>query len=441
MNILLICTEKLPVPNIRGGAIQTYIGGVVPLLSRDHKITIIGRSDPDLPDEETVNGIRFLRFDSQGVLDIYMSNLIPYLEASSEQYDLIHIFNRPKLVLPVASVKPNARIVLSMHNDMFNPLKLSKVEGDAVVERVETIVTISNYIGAAICKDYPQAEPKIRTIYSGVDLSKFAPWKQSQAAQRDRDSIRNQHKLDNKKVILFVGRLSRNKGPHVLVRAMSNLKHSDAVLVIVGAAWYSDDRISDYIAYLRALAEKSPIPVMTTGYVQASEVHKWFCAADVFVCTSIWEEPLARVHYEAMAAGLPLITTARGGNPEIIRGNNGVIIQNPEDPLEYASNLNNMLSNVNNARQMGLHGRKLVEDHFTWNHVAGQIKDVWENPPAAAEVPAEIIFESAAAGDPSEIVSEPEAEFVPESAPAAESALESAPEAPAPAADPASESQ
>jgi len=433
MNILLICTEKLPVPNIRGGAIQTYIGGVVPLLSRGHKITIIGRSDPDLPDEETVNGIRFLRFDSQGVLDIYMSNLIPYLEASSEQYDLIHIFNRPKLVLPVASVKPNARIVLSMHNDMFNPLKLSKVEGNAVVERVETIVTISNYIGAAICKDYPQAEPKIRTIYSGVDLSKFAPWKQSQEALRDRDSIRNQHKLGNKKVILFVGRLSRNKGPHVLVRAMSDLKHSDAVLVIVGAAWYSDDRISDYIAYLRALAEKSPIPVMTTGYVQASEVHKWFCAADVFVCTSIWEEPLARVHYEAMAAGLPLITTARGGNPEIIRGNNGVIIQNPEDPLEYASNLNNMLSNVNNARQMGLHGRKLVEDHFTWNHVAGQIKDVWENPPAAAEGPIEIVSESAAAEVPSGVAIE--------SAPATEPVLESAPEAPASGANPASESQ
>ncbi|MFD0590396.1 glycosyltransferase family 4 protein [Paenibacillus sp. GCM10027627] len=377
MNILMICTEKLPVPNIRGGAIQTYIGGVSGLLRERHKITIIGRSDPELSNDETVNGIRYLRFESSGVLDIYMGNVIPYLESNGEQYDLIHIFNRPRMVLPVAAVKPDARIVLSMHNDMFNPLKLSREEGDAVVERVDTIVTISNYIGAAICKDYPQAESKIRTIYSGVDLAKFAPWKQSQAALRDRESIRSQHGLGNKKIILFVGRLSRNKGPHVLVRAMSQVKHSDAVLVVVGAAWYSDDRVSDYIAYLRALAEKSPIQVVTTGYVQASEVHKWFCAADVFVCTSIWEEPLARVHYEAMAAGLPLITTARGGNPEVIRNNNGVVIQNPEDPAEYASHLNSMLANVGNAREMGLHGRQLVEQNFTWNHVAGQILEVW----------------------------------------------------------------
>ncbi|WP_168123147.1 glycosyltransferase family 4 protein [Paenibacillus sp. HB172176] len=377
MNILMICTEKLPVPNIRGGAIQTYIDGVKELLSRQHQLTIISRSDPDLPESETVNGIRYRRFESKGILDIYMENIIPYLAQSNEQFDVIHIFNRPRLVMPVDSVRPNARIVLSMHNDMFNSLKLNRQEGNAVVARVDTIVTISNYIGATICKDYPEAAGKIRTIYSGVDLSKFAPYRQSNSAKRDREQIRAEHQLGNKKVILFVGRLSRNKGPHVLVRAMNHIKQQDAVLVIVGAAWFSDDRISDYIAYLRAMAERSPIPVKTTGYVQAQDVHKWYCAADVFVCTSIWEEPLARVHYEAMAAGLPLITTARGGNPEIIRGNNGVIVQDPENPLEYADHINAMLSNPGNAGRMGLQGRKLVEDHFTWNHVAGNILEVW----------------------------------------------------------------
>lgn len=384
MNILMICTEKLPVPNIRGGAIQTYIGGVAGLLKARHSITIIGREDPELASDERVDGVRYLRFESNGALEVYMSHLLPYLAASKESYDVIHIFNRPRLVMPIAEVMPNARIVLSMHNDMFNPHKLAKEEGDAVVERVDTIITISNYIGAAIIKDYPQAEAKIRTVYSGVDLGRFAPWKLSTSAQRDREEIRSQHGLGGKKVILFVGRLSRNKGPHVLVRAMSQIKHSDAVLVIVGAAWYSDNRVSDYIAYLRTMAETSPLPVMTTGYVQASDVHKWFCAADLFVCTSIWEEPLARVHYEAMAAGLPLITTARGGNPEIIRNNNGVIIQNPEDPAEYAAQINSMLSNISESRQMGLSGRKLAEDHFTWSHVAGNILDVWDNPRSVA---------------------------------------------------------
>ena len=158
---------------------------------------------------------------------------------------------------------------------------------------------------------------------------------------------------------------------------MNYIKHKDAVLVIVGASWYSDDRISDYIAYIRSLAKKSPIPVITTGYVQQQEVHNWFCAADLFVCTSIWDEPLARVHYEAMAAGLPFITTARGGNPEIIMNENGVLVHDPEDPEEYAKLINEMFSNMEAIRQMGLRGRRLVEKNFTWQHVANNILEIW----------------------------------------------------------------
>ncbi|MFC5701445.1 glycosyltransferase family 4 protein [Cohnella faecalis] len=378
MNILMICTEKLPVPNIRGGAIQTYIGGISGILSRHHRLTILGRSDPELPAEEAADGVRYVRVDSDGLLNVYTQGVVEFLARSQEVYDIIHIFNRPKLVLPVRQFAPAARIILSMHNDMFSPEKLSRAEGVAVLENTERIVTISNFIGSSICRYYPEAAPKIRTIYSGVDLSRFAPWLESDFARQARQTIRSQHQLDSKKVILFVGRLSRNKGPHVLVRAMSQLKHPDAALVVVGAAWYSDDSVSDYIAYIRAIAARSKIPVVTTGYVPAHEVHQWFCAADVFVCTSIWDEPLARVHYEAMAAGLPFITTARGGNPEIVRDNNGLLVQNPEDPLEYAGALNHILSDLNAARQMGIRGRRMIENHFTWEHVAGNVLSVWE---------------------------------------------------------------
>lgn len=379
MKVLIICTEMLPVPNIRGGAIQTYICGVSNLLSREHDITIISREDPDLPDEEVVNGIRYVRIRSNRLLDIYMQGIIKFLSETKEQYDIIHIFNRPRLVLPVSELAPTSRIILSMHNDMFKPEKISRAEGAAAIEKTDTIITISKYIGQAIVAYFPEAAPKIRPIYSGVDLSRFAPWRESDSALRARKDIRSKYNLESKKVILFVGRLSRNKGPHVLVKAMSHVKHSDAVLVIVGAAWYSDDTISDYIAYTRALSERSPIPVITTGFVQADEVHNWFCAADVFVCTSIWEEPLARVHYEAMAAGLPFITTSRGGNPEIVLNDNGYLIEDPEDPLEYANNINKMLSNIEATRQMGFRGRKLVEQNFTWKHVANNILSVWAN--------------------------------------------------------------
>ncbi|MCE5172725.1 glycosyltransferase family 4 protein [Paenibacillus profundus] len=377
MNVLIICTEKLPVPNIRGGAIQTYIGGVAQQISSHHRLTILGRSDPELLGDEIVNGIRYVRVPSDGLFDKYAEGVIQFLNQRTEHYDLIHIFNRPRMVLPVRNSSPHSRIVLSMHNDMFHPAKIHHEEAHAVIANVERIVTISNFIGREILRYYPQAEPKLRTIYSGVDLNRFAPWMESQSAHQERQTLRAQHQLESKKVILFVGRLSRNKGPHVLVRAMSQLKHSDAVLVVVGGAWYSDNRVSDYIAYVRALAERASLPVVTTGYVEAHDVHRWFCAADVFVCTSIWDEPLARVHYEAMAAGLPFITTARGGNPEVIMNDNGLLITDPDNPLEYAEKLNQLLSNMDNARQMGLRGRRLTEQRFNWDRVAQEILSVW----------------------------------------------------------------
>ena len=147
--------------------------------------------------------------------------------------------------------------------------------------------------------------------------------------------------------------------------------------VNIGGAWYSDNRVSDYIGYVRAIAERSPLPVITTGYIDAQEVHRWFSAADVFVCTSIWNEPLARVHYEAMAAGLPFMTTARGGNPEIIMNNNGLLVEDPDNPLDYAEKLNHLLSNMDECRQMGLRGRRLAEQRFHWDRVAQDILSVW----------------------------------------------------------------
>lgn len=374
----MICTEKLPVPNIRGGAIQTYIDGVASLLSKHHRITILGRTDPELPNDEVMNGIRYVRVESHGLLEAYAAGVIQFLQNTPEHYDIIQIFNRPLLVLPVREVAPTSRIILSMHNDMFNPFKIEPNEGNKVIEQTERIITISQYIGEAICNYYPLAASKIKPIYSGVDLNRFAPWLESEQARNARESLRAEHNLSGKKVILFVGRLTRNKGPHVLVRAMSEINHSDAVLVVVGGTWFSDNSVSDYVAYVRALAVRSPLPVITTGYVPAQDVHRWFCAGDVFVCTSIWQEPLARVHYEAMAAGLPFLTTARGGNPEIVKNNNGILINNPEDPKEYAQKLNSLLSDMNHARHMGINGRRLAEQNYAWERVAGEILAVWE---------------------------------------------------------------
>lgn len=124
MNVLMISTEKLPVPPIHGGAIQTYISGVGPILAKEHKLTILGRTDPALPTSNTEGNITYERVPSDGSLEKYSRKIIGFLQGHS--YDLIHIFNRPRLVPPVREAAPNSRIILSMHNDMFIPRKITR---------------------------------------------------------------------------------------------------------------------------------------------------------------------------------------------------------------------------------------------------------------------------------------------------------------------------
>jgi spore coat protein SA len=84
------------------------------------------------------------------------------------------------------------------------------------------------------------------------------------------------------------------------------------------------------------------------------------------------------VHYEAMAAGLPIITSNRGGNPEVIEeGKNGYIVNDFENPDAYAEKIINLLNNENKRKQIGKYGRAKVEKEFNWNRVATDLMKVY----------------------------------------------------------------
>lgn len=377
MNVLMIVTEKLPVPPVRGGAIQTYIAGVAPILAGHHRLTILGRTDPALPERNTEGNITYERVESGGSLKRYKNEVVRFLQGKS--YDVIHIFNRPRLVLPVHEAVQGARIILSMHNDMFIPRKIAPEEAVNVIAKVERIITVSNYVGRTIQAMYPQAGKKLRTIYSGVDLNRFSPGF-TEKARGIRGSLRKKYHLKGKKVILFVGRLSPKKGVDILIQAVQVLaeKGYNIGLVLVGSKWYGENKRTEYVAYVQALAKRSQAPVVSTEFVAPEKIHQWYWAGDIFVCPSQWQEPLARVLYEAMASGLPIVTTNRGGNPEVITGN-GLVVENAEDPGALAEKLTVLLDNPVLCRQMGERGRAFVEKRFGWARVAKEILGVWGN--------------------------------------------------------------
>lgn len=369
MRMALVCTEKLPVPPVRGGAIQTYIDGVLPFLQAQHTVTVVGRTDPTLPEREWVGGVRYIRIPADHGPEAYADGVAAFL--ASEGWDLVECFNRPAFVERFAAAAPGARLVLSMHNAMFQPERLPPQRARRVLDLVDAVVTISDFIGRSIAALYPDYARKLKTIRSGADLDRFSP-----APHPAETALRARYRLGDRPVILSVGRLSAKKGIHLVLKAMERvqLTHPEAVLLQVGSRWYGSDDEDDYVRAIRGQAAAMDDSVRLAGYVPYGEVDGFFALADLFVCASQWEEPLARVHYEAMAAGLPIITTDRGGNAEVvIEGENGLIVR-PHDRVEsFAAAMQTLLDDPGQRDRMGLRGRVMAETNFGWERVAREL--------------------------------------------------------------------
>lgn len=373
MRLAYICTEKLPSPAVRGGAIQMMIDGVTPYLAKEYDFTIFSVTDRSLPDVETRNGVQYIRFPAEN----YELNIAKILAEKS--FDIVHVFNRPLNIPLYKKASPSSQFVLGLHNDMLSEKKVSLEKGKEIVNSVERIITVSDYIKRTVLERFPEAESKIKVVYSGVNLLEY-PTVWSPEGQKIRNEYRKKYKVEGKKVILFVGRLTKNKGPHLLIAAFQAIakRHPNTVLVIAGGKWFSDDGINNYIRYLKKLAEPLGEQIIFTKFIPASEIANIFLMSDVFVCSSQWQEPLARVHYEAFAAGIPVITTNRGGNAEVVsHKETGYLIENYDQASEFAKGIHFYLMNPDTANRMTRNARELVESNFQFSHVANRITSVY----------------------------------------------------------------
>lgn len=374
MRIAVISTEKLPVPPIRAGAIQTYIDGVLPYLTQRHHVTVFSITDPELPSRETGTNHEFIRLPSEG----YPRHVAEELKHG--QFDLVHLFNRPVWVAPFHEAAPQARIILSVHNEMFTGDKIKPEAAERCLQQCERVLTVSRFIADSIARRYPSAGPKLQAVYSGVDPDAYVPtW--HRRAPDIRRRIGQQWGIGpDEPVVLCVSRLSPKKGQHILIQAMDTVleKHPSARLLLVGSKWYGRTEWNDYGRALQRQAAGYWGRVILTGFVPLAEVPAYYTAGDVFVCASQWAEPLARVHYEAMAAGLPIVTTRRGGNPEVVDGlGNGWVIDEYSDPQVMGEHIAHLLENRGLAREMGHRGRALVEERFNWQRVAQDLLEAY----------------------------------------------------------------
>ena len=376
MKILIVSPGRLPVPAVRGGAVETLIDLLVEYNEHSgmHELWVVSAWDPE--SERRAQNYRHARFLylKQGFLYSKISerHLIPYrmldhvysnralhmLDKTQKNYDIIVIEN--ELVNgSVFMERLPGRYIYHAHNDT---LEVQNKRDIAFLRSCDKVLTISDYLGEQL--RFRAGLSNIDIVYNGVDTILFDRKKvQDQASEK-----RKQFGLSSEDfVIAFAGRLVEEKGIGVLAEAIMQIPESyRVVLLIIGSSFFGKNTDTPFIRKLKSLERSGSGRILFTGYVKHTEMPVYYAMADVGCVPSLWDEPFGLTVAEQMAMELPVVTTDAGAIPEIVDSTCGFICQR-DDQLNknIASAITTLSRNRDMCREMGKNGRKIIENRFS----------------------------------------------------------------------------
>lgn len=210
----------------------------------------------------------------------------------------------------------------------INPLHIALLNLEKrLFKNTKLIIANSKMVREQIIRHYAVPEEKIMTIYNGVDLARFNP----ESKEKWRKNVRNNLNIpEDLKVLLFVGSGFERKGLKTLIHAMPLIKGNIKTLII------GKGDTSKY----RALAERLGVPDKIMFLGTQKEIEKFYASSDLFVLPTLYD-PFSNATLEAMASGIPVITTKNNGASEPIEnGREGFVLNSLANPRELAEKIN-----------------------------------------------------------------------------------------------------
>ncbi|QNO36310.1 glycogen synthase [Protaetiibacter sp. SSC-01] len=260
----------------------------------------------------------------------------------------------------------------------------SEIERTAF-EAADAVIAVSAGMRADILRCYPAIDPeRVHVVHNGIDLERWKP--------TDDASVLERYGIDpERRSVVFVGRITRQKGLPYLLEAARRLE-PDVQLVLCAGAPDTPEIMAEVQAGVRVLQEEREGVVWIEEMLPQHELAAVLTSGTVFVCPSVYE-PLGIVNLEAMACGLPVVGTATGGIPEVVAdGLTGRLVPieqatdgtgTPVDPERFIADLASVLSEVladtATARLMGEAGRLRAEAEFSWASIAERTRAVYES--------------------------------------------------------------
>ena len=387
-----ILTKEYP-PSIYGGA-GVHVTELVRALRRRGDLDVRVHAFGEPRDEDGTTGHRDLAELSGANAALTTLGVDLTLAAACEGADLVHSHTwYANFGGHLASLMGGIPHVLTAHSlEPMRPWKAEQLGGgyrvSSWVERTayegaDAVVAVSAGMREDILRSYPSVDPdKVKVVHNGID---------SELWQRepDEDTVRRHGVDPERRSVVFVGRITRQKGLPYLLRAAAELPPHVQLVLLAGAPDTPEIQ-AEVEQLIEGLRRQRDGVVWVPEMLPRTEVVALLSSATVFVCPSVYE-PLGIVNLEAMACELPVVATATGGIPEVVvHGETGWLVPidqvqdgtgTPVDPdrfvADLAAALTDAVSDTARAERMGLAGRRRAVESFSWGSIGDQTNEVY----------------------------------------------------------------
>lgn len=295
------------------------------------------------------------------------------------------------LVKPLAG----ARLVLTTHSlEPHRPWKVEQL-GTAynasswiektAYENADGVIAVSSAMKQDVHELYGVPYEKIRVIYNGIDIEEYKP-------TLNPELIRSYGIDPDVPFVLFVGRITRQKGIVHLVNAVQHIRPDTQIVLCAGAPDTEEigQEMADRVEQARSKTSNKIIWI--ARIVPKKDLIVLYSHAAVFVCPSVYE-PFGIINLEAMACETPVVSSAVGGIPEVVLPDEtGILVPfepvsqadfEPRDPgrfsFDLASGVNSLLSSPERLREMSVKSRMRVEQYFSWTKIAMDTVDFYDS--------------------------------------------------------------
>ncbi|AEE17072.1 glycosyltransferase family 4 protein [Treponema brennaborense] len=377
--ICILSAGTLPVPPVRGGAVECLIDIVLQKneVQKDAEFAVTSIYDSEAEKRAlgyTQTKFYFSRIPAvMTLLDkiVYFAAQLVFKRKSNSFRcifsRLYYIYSTKKVLIE----NDFDCVVAENHHSLFLVMKDKKINEKYAdkffyhahnepngnftcrkqIENCSKILTVSDFISKCYKKKYPHGKAEYKVVRNGIDTELFS--------QKLTDDERTEfRKLQGIKkddfLIIFAGRLSAEKGIDKLCGAFSELSIQNARLMIVGTNFFGSNAKNTFQKWLAKIIENKINDVLFAGFVPYSEMWKYYAISDVAVLPSVCNEAALLTNIEACVSSLPVISTVSGGIPEYSNPKSSVLLNRNEKLVgEIIKNIEDLYKNQKERKELG----------------------------------------------------------------------------------------